>query len=133
MSRKKNTTGNAVRICLDIFGSVGKVMFVVLVVLLIYKGITQGYRFGYAVFDEAPAVQGEAVEKTITIPENPTAASVAKVLRDNGLIEDKNVFVVQYILFECEPKPGTYTLSTSMSSKKMIQYLNKAGDEDDSK
>ena len=72
------------------------------------------------------------MEKEITIPEKPAMTSVAKILKDKGLIQDEMIFMVQYWLFDCEPVPGTYTLNTSMTGREIIQYLNKAGKSDDS-
>lgn len=132
MSKKNGTVGDAGKVGLSIFGVSFRIVIWILVVILLYTGIKEGYQFGYAVFDSKPVAQGEGVEKTVTIPEKPSPVSVAKVLEEKGLVKDKYVFVVQYLLFECEPQPGTYTLSTSMSPRDIIQQLNKAGEEDDS-
>ncbi len=132
MSKKNGTAGDAGKVGLSIFGVSFRIVIWILVVILLYTGIKEGYQFGYAVFDSKPVAQGEGVEKNVTIPEKTSPVSVAKVLEEKGLVKDKYVFVVQYLLFECEPQSGTYTLSTSMSPRDIIQQLNKAGEEDDS-
>lgn len=132
MSRKKDTAEDAAKMGLAVLRFFGKVIFWIVVVMFLYTGITKGYQFGYKVFHSTAVSSGTGIEKEIVIPENPTAGSVAKTLKENGLIKDSMVFWVQYILFECEPKAGVYTLNTSMTSRDIIEYLNKAGTDDDS-
>lgn len=132
MRRKNDTTEEAVKIGLGVLHTAGRIAFWLLVVMLLYAGTVRGYRFGYEIFNAEAVSEAPGVEKEITIPEKPTMTSVAKILKDKGLIEDKMVFMVQYWLFDCKPEPGTYTLNTSMTGREIIQYLNKADNDDDS-
>ncbi|MDO4326098.1 MAG: aminodeoxychorismate lyase [bacterium] len=132
MRRKNDTTEEAVKIGLGVLHTVSRIAFWVLVVMLLYAGAVRGYRFGYEIFNSTAVSEAPGVEKQITIPEKPAMTSVAKILKDKGLIQDEMVFMVQYWLFDCEPVPGTYTLNTSMTGREIIQYLNKAGKSDDS-
>ena len=132
MRRKNDTTEEAVKIGLDILHIASKIAFWLLVAMLLYAGTVRGYRFGYEIFNSTAVSEGPGVEKEVTIPQEPTMTSVAKILKDKGLIQDKMVFMVQYWLFDCEPQPGTYILNTSMTGREIIQYLSKAGKDDDS-
>ena len=56
---------------------------------------------------------------------------LSKVLEENGLIEDANVFVIQMKMadFGETVKAGTYELSTSMPPSEMFKILSSNGDE----
>lgn len=122
MGRKRDGTENTASFAVLVF--FGKLACWVIVALCLYVGVTRGYQFGYEVFHPTAVSSGVGTEKEIVIPEQATAGTVTKILKENGLIRNSLVFRLQYVLFECEPKAGTYRLSTSMTAIEIIQYLN---------
>ena len=91
-------------------------VFVLIVMLLYLCGRTM-FNFGKAVFaEEAVASADNAVEVEVIIPRDYTTSQVAQILKDNGLINDINVFKAQVILAEYSKKfiPGTYKLNNAM-------------------
>ena len=60
----------------------------------------------------------------LTIPEGQTTAETAKLLKDVGLIKNEYAVQIQMWFYDYETYPGTYELSTSMTSKEILQILN---------
>lgn len=54
-------------------------------------------------------------------------------LKKDGLIDNELAMRVQMKFYDYEIQPGTYTLNTSMSSKKMLQILNEKTEEEGDK
>ena len=66
---------------------------------------------------------GRTVEVTVT--DGMTAAQVGKLLQEDGLIKDAEVFGYQerFSSYHGKIYPGTYTLSTEMTPSEMIKKL----------
>ena len=62
----------------------------------------------------------------ITIPDGASNSQVADIILNNGLIEDKNLFLVQLMLSDYSKSilPGTYTLSTTMKPTEIMVALS---------
>lgn len=101
-----------------------KTIILVLVALILYEGAVRGYAFGHEVFDPEAVSPPPGTEKTVEIGEGATAAETAAILKKAGLIEDELIFKIQARFYEYEIHPGSYTLSTAMTSKEMLQILN---------
>ena len=87
-------------------------------------GARMGYQFGREIFCPA-AMSGEpGTEVQITVTEEDTVSDIAAVLEEKGLIDSRLIFFVQARLFEVEFQPGTYTLSTAMDSRQILDILS---------
>ncbi len=117
-----------------IIGVSGKLIVYALVILLLVEGMTRGYAFGHEVF-YATAIDPEpGITYSLTIPEGQDAAETAKVLKDVGLIRNEYALRIQMWFYDYEAYPGTYQLSTAMTSKEILQILNvKPESENDAK
>ena len=70
---------------------------------------------------------------TVTIPDGQKDSDTIHKLKKDGLIDNELAMRVQMKFYDYEIQPGTYTLNTSMSSKKMLQILNEKTEEEGEK
>ena len=106
------------------------IIFIVIVLGIVSLGQTT-YRYTHAVFSDAALEEEPGKLVRVKIPEDVNGKQLAKVLEENGLIEDANVFVIQMKMadFGETVKAGTYELSTSMPPSEMFKILSSNGDE----
>ena len=115
--------------------SVRTCIFALAVVFLYFFG-RQAFSFGVAIFDEKGMdEEGKGYDVAILIPEDATNSDVAKILEENGLIDNKLLFSVQLKLSDYAESivPGIYTLNTSMKPTEIMQIIspeNKSEDKD---
>ena len=107
-----------------IIGISGKLILYALVILLLVEGISRGYAFGHEVFYATAMEPSPGTRYALTIPEGQTTAETAKLLKDVGLIKNEYAVQIQMWFYDYETYPGTYELSTSMTSKEIFQILN---------
>lgn len=110
-----------------------KIVVLVLAVMLIYKGISKAYNFGYRVFADKPISSGTGRTITIGISEESDVKDVGAMLKEKGLIEDEDLFFVQELLssYHGKIKPGIYDLSTNMKVSEMLAIISSGeGSED---
>lgn len=107
------------------------ICFSILILILAAAGIYQGgkrvYNFGYRVFTEAPVdLPEESKDKVVQVTSGMGAKDLGNLLEKKGLIRDARLFVVQLRLssYSGDIKPGTYTLSTSMTAQEMMQIMS---------
>jgi len=108
-----------------VLGAILRAVIAVAVVAVIYKGAMRGYEFGYKGFADEPMTTGEGRSVTVTVTEGMSAKEMGELLYDRGLIDDKQLFNVQYMLSEYRKdlKAGTYELSTSMTVDEMLKTM----------
>ena len=106
------------------------IVFIVIILGIVSLGQTT-YRYTHAVFSDAALEEEPGKLVRVKIPEDVNGKQLAKVLEENGLIEDANVFVIQMQMadFGETVKAGTYELSTSMPPSEMFKILSSNGDE----
>ncbi len=102
-----------------------KVVVVAAIVILIFRGATKAYDFGYKVFADEPVSLSGGRTITVGISENMTITDIAQMLEEKGLIEDAKLFVVQELLsaYHGEIVPGIYDLSTTMKAEEMLEIM----------
>jgi len=109
-----------------ICGAVIRVVAVVAVVYLIYRGSEICYEYGYRVFTE-PAMTSEDRARTVrvTITSDMSAMDIGTLLESNGLVRDAKLFTVQYYLSEHlkEVGPGVFDLNTSMTAEDIMAAM----------
>ena len=106
--------------------SVRTCIFALAVVFLYFFG-RQAFSFGVAIFDEKGMdEEGKGYDVAILIPEDATNSDVAKILEENGLIDNKLLFSVQLKLSDYAESivPGIYTLNTSMKPTEIMQIIS---------
>ena len=111
---------------LDWIGDVVKVVLIIVVIMFCVTMSHRAYEIGYSIFYEAAVDEkgsGRTVEVTVT--DGMTAAQVGKLLQEDGLIKDAEVFSYQerFSSYHGKIYPGIYTLSTEMTPSEMIKKL----------
>lgn len=103
-----------------------KVVVLAAVVMLIIRGATKAYEFGYKVFADEPVSVSGGRTITVGISENMSVKDIALMLEEKGLIEDADLFVVQEMLsaYHGELRPGIYDLSTDMTAVQMMEIMS---------
>lgn len=106
-------------------------IFILICLGLVYLGQTT-YKYTHAVFSEESMEEAPGRVVKLTIPEEVSVKKFAKVLEENGLIEDSGVFLVQMKMakFGDTVKKGTYELNTSMKPSEMFKILSKANEDE---
>lgn len=103
-----------------------KVVVLAVAVVLVLRGATSAYDFGYRVFADEPVSVAGGRTITVGIPEDAKITDVAQMLEEKGLIEDARLFVVQEFLssHHGDILPGIYDLSTDMSAQQMLEIMS---------
>ena len=106
-------------------GVILKVACVAVVVLLVYRGSTMCYDYGYRIFTEPAISAGEGRAVSVTIPVDMSAKEMGELFLKKGLIRDADLFVLQYYLseFRKDIQPGTFDLTTAMTVEEMMEVM----------
>lgn len=110
-----------------------KVLVLVVAMILIFKGASKAYDFGYRVFADEPMSVTGARTITVGIAEGEDIKDIAKMLEEKGLISDYRLFIVQELLSAQHNKiqPGIYDLNTGMKAEEILEILAGEGEEED--
>ena len=113
--------------------SVLKLAFLVIVIIIIYRGAGIAYDYGYRVFMEPAMSSGEGRTVSVAITEDITALALGELFYSKGLVRDAKLFSVQYLLseFRVDMKPGIYELSTSMTADEMLEAMTISHEEEE--
>lgn len=103
-----------------------KVVLAVVVVMLVYKGATLAYDYGYRVFAEEPMSAAPGWDMDIVVEDGMGPKEIGVLLESKGLIKDGTLFYLQNILskYKGDLKAGTYTLNTSMTTEEMMAVIS---------
>ena len=101
------------------------VLLAVLVLVLIFTG-RRAYTFGYQIFAQEAMSEAPGKKVAVTITKDMSFGEIAK------LLEEKNVFRIQYLLSEYkgEIEPGSYVLNTSQTAEEMLRVLSRADEKE---
>ena len=111
------------------------ISFSILVALLVVVGLIElgsyCYDFGYRVFTESPVDEAPGRDVTVSVTSDMSEHDIGKMLEEEGLVEDANLFYAQLKLsaYSGKLKPGVYALNTSMTAREMFVIM--AADTDD--
>ena len=111
---------------LDWIGDVVKVVLIIVVIMFCVTMSHRAYEIGYSIFyEKAVDEKGSGRTVEVTVTDGMTAAQVGKLLQEDGLIKDAEVFSYQerFSSYHGKINPGTYTLSTEMTPSEMIKKL----------
>lgn len=105
-----------------------KLIVYAVVAMLLYKGVTRGYQFGYDVFYATAVAEAPGVNMRVTIGDDERLGDIAVALERGGLVKNRYAFLIQSIFYEYggsenPVKAGTYLLNNSMTSKEIIIML----------
>lgn len=102
-----------------------KVIIVVCLVMVLVKGASTAYYYGYSIFNDDGMEAEPGMDITVTIDRNASQKDIGKLLEESGLVENANVFWIQTMMVEkgSEMKPGRYELNTSMTAYEMINIM----------
>ncbi len=102
-----------------------KVIFLALLIMVLYKGTTTAYYYGYAIFNDVPMEEEPGRDISVIIDKETSAREIGNILEDQGLVENSTVFFIQTLMVEkgADMKPGRYELNTSMTAYEMISIM----------
>ena len=123
MARQKHSSGY--RFAVAGIRRVISLLALVLIVMLIISLGRNAYRFGYSIFHQEAVSPPPGDRITVEIPQNATAGEVATILHNAGLIEDRNLFLVQERLspYHNHLQSGRFRLSTAQTADEMLAVL----------
>ncbi len=101
-----------------------KFIIILLLVLLVQFVLSIGYDFGYNLFAAPAMSSAPGREITFTVESGQSTSEITANLKEAGLIRDKFAFRCQILFYDKVLQPGEYKLSTSMTSKEILMYLD---------
>lgn len=118
---------NAKSLIAAVCGTILKVAFAVLIIMMIYRGAILAYDYGYRVFEEPAMSAGEGRAIVVTIPEDMSPKEMGQLFLSKGLIRDDRLFVLQYYFseFRKDLKAGDFELSTAMKVEEMMEAMTR--------
>ena len=108
-----------------VFGTVLKVVFGIVVILLIYKGAIFCYDFGYRIFTEPAISDGAGRTLTVAVTESMSPWDIGEAFEQKGLVKDGKLFAFQYLLSEYrkDVRPGVFEFDTTMTAEEMMKVM----------
>ena len=101
-----------------------RILIYTLLLLVLYRGVTAAYSFGYELFYSQSAEEAPGRDIRVTIPQNADTGQAAELLLKKGLIRSTASFRAQAAFFGLMVKPGSYLLNTSETVKELLEELN---------
>lgn len=109
-----------------VLGLSAKIVFWIVCLAVFIFICSKAFSFGHMIFsNEAMAKEGQGKEVTVTIPEGASDMTVADLLLEDELIENKYVFAIQAKLFEAEFHAGEFVLNTEDGPEDIIEILSR--------
>ena len=101
------------------------VIFAALVVVLLRIG-SVAYEYGHAVFEEEALDEAPGRTIPVSVPEGASAMDIARLMEDEGLVEDWKLFYLQILCskYSDTMQPGEYTLSTAMKPRELMAVMS---------
>ncbi len=100
------------------------VILLTVAAMVFYVGIKKAYSFGYGIFNDQPMAEKPGTDKLFVVEKGMSRSQCMDNLEKSGLVQDKNVALIQSYFFEYDIYPGTYTLNTAMTTKEILAELN---------
>ena len=107
------------------FGTILKVLSIVAVIFVIWKGASICYDYGYRIFTEPAMSEGEGRVVTVAVTEQMSPLEIGEAFEVKGLVREAELFALQYLLSEYrkDVKPGVFELNTSMTVEEMMEVM----------
>ena len=124
-TKKNNTAMEANKVSMKIIKISMKVILAAVIIMVLYKGTTMAYSYGYAIFNDVPMEEAPGTDISVTIDKNTSAREIGNILESQGLVDNGFIFYIQTKMIEkgSEIKPGRYELNTSMTAEEMINVM----------
>ena len=124
MANKKK---NDVTYIVTVMGARGiiKLLLIVLVIIFFIFLARTSYKFGYAIFNERPMNAETPTEILVEIPKDASTLEIATILENNGLIENRFIFLLQerFSAHHGNLQPGKYYMNTGQTASQLLKIL----------
>ncbi len=102
-----------------------KLLLVALVIIFFIFLARTSYIFGFSIFNETPVNSESPTEMLVEIPKETSTLEIAGTLEENGLIENRFIFLIQerFSAYHGKLEPGRYYLNTGMTPSQIIKIL----------
>jgi UPF0755 protein len=110
-----------------VFGTIFKMVLLVVIVYAIYKGAIVAYEYGYRIFTEPAVSLGDGRTVTVAVTDGMSPVDIGRLFAEKGLVREANLFTVQYLLSEYREDvgPGVFELNTNMTAEEMMETMAK--------
>ena len=112
-------------IILAVLGAILKVVVIVAVVVIIFRGAETCFDYGYRIFTEPAVSAGEGRAVTVAVTAEMSPMDIGRLLESKGLVRDARLFALQYYLSEYRKDvgPGIFELNTAMTAEEMMAAM----------
>ncbi len=114
------------KIISTILGLGVNIIIYVVAIFVLFRVGAFAYDFSYEVFGEPVVSQYADEEIRIEIQSGDGSQTVAKKLKDAGVINSEWAFILKSRLSDADLMPGTYIVKASMSADDMIALMGNA-------
>jgi len=125
--RMANNKKNDVTYIVTVMGARGiiKLLLIVLVIIFFIFLARTSYKFGYSIFNERPMNAESPTEILVEIPKNASTLEIATILENNGLIENRFIFLLQerFSAHHGNLQPGKYYMNTGQTASQLLKIL----------
>lgn len=96
-----------------------------LLVLVIIEGFIYSYHFSYKLFADVAYKPATSESIVVAIPEGSNARSVASIMEDSGVVENKYMMLARLYLgrYNTRIMAGSYTLTPSMTPDEICRLI----------
>jgi UPF0755 protein len=116
-----------------ILGMCGRILMDLLFLFLLAEGFVYAYHFSYSLFADIPAAAASKTMVQVTIDEGSSARDVAATLEQDGVVDNRYLFLARAYLGKYNQKiiAGTYSLGPGMTPDEICQAIcgMQSGDE----
>lgn len=105
------------------------VRLAIFVVVMYFLGMKL-FDFGYRLFYERAISDGEGKEIVFEIKSDDSVDTIAKNLKEAGLIDDTLAFKFRAKIYKTNFNPNVYNLKTSMTIKNMLDIFDEPSQDD---
>lgn len=100
-----------------------RIALVCLIAVVFYIGVTKAYTLGYDIFSDEAKNREPGISLEITIVDGQSPFKIGQTLEEKGIIENGLAFGMQCMVYDTELYPGTYTVTSAMSSKEIMNLM----------
>jgi len=106
-------------------GKTVKVIVRIAIAVFVVALCVIAFLLSYKLFHDVPFNEEDTSKIEFTIPENGISdEEVGSLLKEKGLIGDERIYKFRTKIYDAEYVPGTYKLSPSYSTEKIINILS---------
>lgn len=83
-----------------------------------------GFFVTFGIFNDTAFDKSNTSRMEFVLTEDMTKDQVAKKLKEMGCIEDEGMFKTRCLVYDYDPVPGTYRVSPSFTTEKIVNILS---------